>query len=119
MIAKGDIRIFNDGVAIVTGAASGIGRALSDELSRRGCEVILADLQIELAEKVAADIQSKGGKAKAVQLDVTDFTAVQELVSDTVNHTGRLPYRTPEPVLSLPCHREYSTARVLSWQAWR
>jgi len=52
MIAKGDIRIFNDSVAIVTGAALGIGRALSDELARRGCKVILADLQIELAEKV-------------------------------------------------------------------
>lgn len=40
------IRIFNGATAIVTGGASGMGRALAEELAKRGCEVILADLQI-------------------------------------------------------------------------
>ena len=44
------IRVFNGATAIVTGGASGIGRALAEELAKRGCEVVLADLQIELAE---------------------------------------------------------------------
>jgi NAD(P)-dependent dehydrogenase (short-subunit alcohol dehydrogenase family) len=58
------IRIFNGATAIVTGGASGIGRALAEELAKRGCEVVLADLQIELAEEVASEINASGGKAR-------------------------------------------------------
>ncbi len=43
------IRIFNGGVAIITGGASGIGRALGEALAARGCEVVLADVQNEYA----------------------------------------------------------------------
>jgi NAD(P)-dependent dehydrogenase (short-subunit alcohol dehydrogenase family) len=86
------IRIFDGATAIVTGGASGIGRALAEELAKRGCEVVLADLQIELAEKVASEIRASGGKAKAVKIDVTDFSAVEQLVQETFKRTGRLDY---------------------------
>jgi NAD(P)-dependent dehydrogenase (short-subunit alcohol dehydrogenase family) len=86
------IRIFNGATAIITGGASGIGRALAEELAKRGCEVVLADLQIELAEKVASGIRTSGGKAKAVKIDVTDFPAMEQLVQDTVARTGRLDF---------------------------
>ena len=55
------IRVFFGGVANITGGASGIGRALGEALAARGCEVVLADLQIELAEEVAAGINESGG----------------------------------------------------------
>jgi NAD(P)-dependent dehydrogenase (short-subunit alcohol dehydrogenase family) len=61
-------------------------------LAKRGCEVILADLQFELAQKVAAGILAAGGKAMAVKLDVTDYPAVEQVVRDTVVRTGRLDY---------------------------
>ena len=61
------IRIFDGATAIVTGGASGIGRALAEELAKRGCEVVLVDLQIELAEEVVSEISASGGKAKAVR----------------------------------------------------
>ena len=86
------IRIFDGATAIVTGGASGIGRALSEELAKRGCEVVMADLQIELAEEVALKIRVSGGKAEAVKIDVTDFPAMQHLVEGTVKRTGRLDY---------------------------
>lgn len=86
------IRIFDGATAIVTGGASGIGRALAQELAKRGCEVVLADLQIELAEEVASAIHASGGKAKAVKIDVTDFPSMEHLVQETVKHTGRLDY---------------------------
>jgi NAD(P)-dependent dehydrogenase (short-subunit alcohol dehydrogenase family) len=86
------IRIFDGATAIVTGGASGIGRALAEELAKRGCEVVLADLQIELAEKVASEIRASGGKAKAVKVDVTDFSAMEQLVQETFKRTGRLDY---------------------------
>lgn len=86
------IRIFNGATAIVTGGASGIGRALAEELAKRGCEVVLADLQIELAEEVASKIYVSGGKAKAVKIDVTDFSEMEQLVQETVKRTGRLDF---------------------------
>jgi NAD(P)-dependent dehydrogenase (short-subunit alcohol dehydrogenase family) len=86
------IRIFDGATAIVTGGASGIGRALAEELTKRGCEVVIADLQIELAEEIASVIRASGGKAKAVEIDVTDFSAMEKLVQETVKRTGRLDY---------------------------
>lgn len=86
------IRVFKDAVAIVTGGASGIGRALGEELAKRGCEVVLADRQLELAQKVAGRIHDVGGKAGAAKVDVRDFAAVDELVRETVERTGRLDY---------------------------
>jgi NAD(P)-dependent dehydrogenase (short-subunit alcohol dehydrogenase family) len=86
------IRIFEGATSIVTGAASGIGRALAEELAKRGCEVVLADLQVELVEEVASRICVSGGKAKAAKIDVTDFPALEHLVQQTVQRTGRLDY---------------------------
>ncbi len=87
-----EIRIFSGAVAVVTGAASGIGRALSEELAGRGCEVILADLQDELAGKVAEVIRERGGKAEALRIDVRNFAEVEGVVKDTFNRCGRLDY---------------------------
>jgi short-subunit dehydrogenase len=86
------IRIFDRATAVVTGGASGIGRGLAEELAKRGCEVVLADRQIELAQEVASKICASGCKAMAVKVDVTDFTAVEQLVQETVERTGRLDY---------------------------
>jgi NAD(P)-dependent dehydrogenase (short-subunit alcohol dehydrogenase family) len=86
------IRIFGGATAIVTGGASGIGRALAEELAKCDCEVVLADLQIELAEEVASEICLSGGKTKAMKIDVTDFSAMEQLVQETVSRTGRLDF---------------------------
>ncbi len=87
-----EIRTFNGATAIVTGAASGIGKGLIEELAKRGCEVVLADLQIELAEEIASEINAAGGKATAVELNVTNFSDTEQLVMKTVKRTGRLDY---------------------------
>jgi NAD(P)-dependent dehydrogenase (short-subunit alcohol dehydrogenase family) len=86
------IRIFDGATAVITGGASGIGRALAEALAALGCHVMLADLQIELAEEVAASIHASGGKATAVKLDVTSFTDMADLLRETVKQTGRLDY---------------------------
>ncbi len=92
MESNKSIRIFDGAIAIVTGGASGIGRALAEELAKRGCEVVLADLQIELAEEVASQIQASGDKATAVKIDVTDFSTMEQLVQETAKRAGRLDY---------------------------
>jgi NAD(P)-dependent dehydrogenase (short-subunit alcohol dehydrogenase family) len=86
------LRTFAGAVAVVTGGASGIGQALGEALARRGATVVLADLQGERAQAVAANIRACGGKATAAELDVVDFAALQRLVEATVGTQGRLDY---------------------------
>ena len=86
------LRTFEGGVAIVTGGASGIGRAVGEALARRGARVVLADLQIELAREVAARIRENGGQATAEELDVANFPATNRLVENTFQREKRLDY---------------------------
>ncbi len=78
--------------AIVTGAASGIGRGLAEELSRRGVRVILADRQVELAEQVAAGIREQGGSAQAVELDVRDLEGFRRVADEAAQNGHGLHY---------------------------
>lgn len=87
-----EIRIFDGATAVITGGASGIGRALGEALTQRGCEVVLADRQIELAEEVVSKIGDRGGTARAVALDVTDYAELERIVRETHERTGRLDY---------------------------
>ncbi len=86
------IRVFDGAVAVVTGAASGIGRALAEALARRGAAIVLGDLQTELAEEVASGIRSLGGEAKAEELDVANYSNVEWLVRQAVDDHGRLDF---------------------------
>ena len=63
-------------VAIVTGAASGIGRGIAELYAKQGAAVAIADIQLEAAEKTAAEIRAAGGKAMGVAMDVTNEEAV-------------------------------------------
>lgn len=86
------IRTYTGAVAIVTGGASGIGRAIGVELANRGAEVVLADVQDKAAEEAALSIRREAGRATAVKLDVRDGDAVRRVVDDTFERTGRVDY---------------------------
>jgi len=86
------IRIFNGATAIVTGGASGIGCSFAKALVDKGCDVIIADLQGNLAKKVAEEISTSKASVHAVELDTRDVNAMERLVQDTVARTGRLDY---------------------------
>ena len=79
-----------DKVAIVTGAASGMGKAIAKGYAREGATVIIADLDEEAARTVADEIEASGGKAKPTRYDVTDIEASKQLVDDTVKEFGAL-----------------------------
>ena len=83
---------FAGSVCLVTGGASGIGKALCAELARRGARVIIADINTELGQQTAAEIAPSGNRAKFVCLDVTDYAAFEKLVADTISEFGRLDY---------------------------
>jgi NAD(P)-dependent dehydrogenase (short-subunit alcohol dehydrogenase family) len=77
-------------VALVTGAASGIGRASAKELAARGARVAVTDLNGAGAESVAKEIAQAGGEAVAIVLDVTDRGANERVVADVVKRFGAL-----------------------------
>jgi len=82
---------FRGKVAVVTGGASGIGRALGEELVRQGARVVLADVNGDAARQVAAAI-TPAGAASAATVDVTDAGAVERVVGETAAAHGRLDY---------------------------
>ena len=76
--------------AIVTGGGSGIGRALSRQLAAQGAHVVVADIQLDSAERTVQSIASAGGSGHAMEVDVANREAVQRLVDSVVEQTGQL-----------------------------
>ena len=75
-------------VAVVTGAASGIGKEIAHALARSGAKVAIADLNLEGAQAVADEIILAGGKAVGVAMDVTDEDAVNSGIAKVVEQLG-------------------------------
>jgi NAD(P)-dependent dehydrogenase (short-subunit alcohol dehydrogenase family) len=83
---------FKDKIAIVTGGASGIGRALGEELCSAGARVVLADLNGELLSRTGEELRASGGQVDTAALDVRDFEAVKSLIEGTAREHGRIDY---------------------------
>ncbi len=78
-------------VAVVTGGARGIGRAIAEKLATQGASVVIADMLVDLAKKTAEEIsQLTSKKALFTQLNVTDGKSAAEMVDRTLAEYGRL-----------------------------
>jgi 3-oxoacyl-[acyl-carrier protein] reductase len=89
-------------VALVTGAASGMGRATALLFADEGATVAAADLDGSAAPQVAEEIRAAGGQAAAFALDVTDAARVDEVVAEVVSRFGRLDILVNNAGVSLP-----------------
>ncbi|MBO6849574.1 MAG: SDR family oxidoreductase [Marinobacter sp.] len=79
-------------VAIVTGAAAGIGRATALAFAAKGIRVVVADIDEQSGQQVVVDAKQAGGEALFVRCDVTSDVDVQALVATTVEAYGRLDF---------------------------
>ncbi|GAB2925364.1 SDR family NAD(P)-dependent oxidoreductase [Rhodococcus aerolatus] len=101
--------------AVVTGAGSGIGRALAHELVRRGAVVALSDVDGAAAERTAADCRASGGTARAWRLDVTDRAAVLAHADEVAAELGPVHLVVCNAGVSVNASVAESTEEDMRW----
>ncbi|WP_088034401.1 SDR family oxidoreductase [Evansella clarkii] len=77
-------------VAVVTGAASGMGKAIAELYAKEGAKVVLADLNVEGVEQLAEEITNNGGTAAAVKVNVAELQDVENMIDTAVKEYGTL-----------------------------
>jgi 3-oxoacyl-[acyl-carrier protein] reductase len=84
------MQALTDQVAVVTGAARGIGRGIAAVLAAEGAHVVLVDLDSSLSEVVAEELRAEGTNASAVAADVTDRGSVEAMAAHVAAELGRI-----------------------------
>ena len=79
-----------DKIAIFTGAGRGIGRGISLVFAQNGAVVFVADINVEDAKTVAAEVEKLGQQALALHVDVTNQESVDAMVREAISHFGRI-----------------------------
>lgn len=77
-------------IALVTGGARGIGRAIAMVFAREGADIVVGDVNLEEAAKTQSDIEALGRKSLGLEMDVTDYTKVEEAMNKILDKFGRI-----------------------------
>ena len=102
-------------VALITGGANGIGRAVALKLSARGIVVVIADRDDKAAKETRAAILSQGGSAEMVRVDVTHAGEIKEIVAGVFQRHGRIDILAN--IAGGSIHRK--RIEELSWSEWK
>jgi 3-oxoacyl-[acyl-carrier protein] reductase len=89
-VGKEDKMRLKDKVALITGGARGIGQAIAMTFAREGADIVVADVNLEIAQKTALEIEGLGRKALALEMDVTNFEKVEEGINKILDKMGKV-----------------------------
>ena len=79
-----------DKVALITGGARGIGQAIAMAFAKEGADIVVADVNLEIAQKTASEIENLGRKALALEMDVTNYDKVEEGINKILDKMGKV-----------------------------
>ncbi len=108
------MQTFENKISIVTGAASGIGRELAEQLARRKSHVVLTDIDEASLTEITDRIRKQGQSAESVVLDVRDPDEVKKVIDSTVSKHGRIDYLFNNAGIGVG-----GEARDFSYDDWR
>jgi len=77
-------------VALITGGARGIGQAIAMAFANQGADIVVADVNLEVAQKTASEIEVLGRKALALEVDVTNYEKVEEGINKILDKFGKV-----------------------------
>ena len=83
---------FNNKVAVITGAASGIGRGIAEKCAEEGMRVVLSDIEEKTLSQVEEDLRSTGTEVMSVVADVSKIDDVKDLAQETLNNFGAVHF---------------------------
>jgi 3-oxoacyl-[acyl-carrier protein] reductase len=79
-----------DKVALITGGARGIGQAIAMTFAREGADIVVADVNLEIAQKTASEIEGLGRKVLALEMDVTNYELVEAGINKILDKMGKV-----------------------------
>ncbi|MFH1281389.1 MAG: 3-oxoacyl-[acyl-carrier-protein] reductase [Candidatus Omnitrophota bacterium] len=77
-------------VALITGGARGIGQAIALTFAKEGADIVVADVNLEIAQKTALEIENLGRKAMALEMDVTNYDLVEAGINKILDKMGKV-----------------------------
>ena len=107
---------FADRVVVVTGAGSGIGRAISRSFAGEGAISIVAELRSDAGEKVATEIKNEGGKALAIKTDVSKRDEVLNMVKRATDEFGRIDILVNNAALTTMSFKYFQETDPDEWE---
>jgi NAD(P)-dependent dehydrogenase (short-subunit alcohol dehydrogenase family) len=106
-----------DKVAIVTGGASGIGEATSYAMAKEGARVVIGDINIEGARRVAEDIKKSGGKSLALKMDLSKQDEVKQMIEKTIHEFGRVDILVNNAASFNTAYQPFHERDIADWKA--
>jgi len=105
-------------VAIVTGAAQGIGQAVAHAMAREGASVVAAGLHLDTVTRVAEDIEKAGGRAMPVKVDIARESEVEAMVEKTIKEFGRVDILANIAAYTAVAFKPFQESTVQDWEPY-
>ena len=103
-------------VAIVTGGATGIGRAIGIKMAEVGADIVVSDIDADACQRTATEIAAMGVRSVGIPANVTDPEAVSRMVSETISQFGKIDVLINNAgVAGAPGWFEHETSREEDW----